>query len=417
MALPLVTPGNYSVLDASVPVGPAGSRLPTYLEIHGFGFSTNPANDQVTFCNGVTGTVISASDTTLVVEKLSGLELGPLSASVTVNGFSSGAPVMVGTVIPYVVPNLDLLPANPRVWVIQGNGFSSLPADDVVTLDGQRATVLSATATTLTVSLSGVDYTEENLWATVTVDSLTSWSEPVASLDPVVHKSTARLGPDTSTIIIDGSGFNKHDGVTFSGGVKGTVTGATFNQLTVTFAPGEFPVGPLLATVWTSIGMAVEKVPPDVMLPFSFWMDNSGPVQVATIGPVEIPVAAAIPATPTASTIDGPGIATNSASDMVTLSDAVKGKVTGASVSPVVTPNLADVASSAASLVIQGFGFSPNMALDTVTFSNGATGTIAYATATTLTVTDLYGLTIGALRATVFVDSVSSTEEQVATVT
>jgi len=81
------------------------SGLATTLIIQGSGFSTAVADDTVTFSNGATGTVTSASATQLTVSNLSGLEEGNLYVTVTVGGgplgflpYSNSALVQVATV-------------------------------------------------------------------------------------------------------------------------------------------------------------------------------------------------------------------------------------------------------------------------------------------------------------------------------
>jgi hypothetical protein len=66
--------------------------------IQGFGFSSTLADNTVTFNNGTTGKVTSATATTLTVTDLSGLIAGSLTAIVISNGVSSGADVEVATV-------------------------------------------------------------------------------------------------------------------------------------------------------------------------------------------------------------------------------------------------------------------------------------------------------------------------------
>ena len=62
----------------------------TTLVIQGFGFSTIAGSNIVTFAGGAaTGTVTSATATTLTVTGLKGLTLGVLSATVTTNSVSS----------------------------------------------------------------------------------------------------------------------------------------------------------------------------------------------------------------------------------------------------------------------------------------------------------------------------------------
>ncbi len=70
----------------------------TTLTIKGFGFSTTIADDTITFSNGVTGTVSTATNNELVIIDLKGLKAGPLMASVDVDGESSGTAVEVADV-------------------------------------------------------------------------------------------------------------------------------------------------------------------------------------------------------------------------------------------------------------------------------------------------------------------------------
>ena len=74
----------------------------TAMVINGMYFSSNPANDSVTFDNGVTGTVTAATASSLTVSLtgLSSVAPGtPLDASVTTLAGSSGALVQVATVV------------------------------------------------------------------------------------------------------------------------------------------------------------------------------------------------------------------------------------------------------------------------------------------------------------------------------
>jgi IPT/TIG domain len=68
------------------------------ITINGAGFSTTPANNSVTFNLGVAGSVTSATTTQLTVTiSTPPTALGSLTAVVTSNGLSSGAPVQVAT--------------------------------------------------------------------------------------------------------------------------------------------------------------------------------------------------------------------------------------------------------------------------------------------------------------------------------
>ncbi|HWY85141.1 MAG TPA: IPT/TIG domain-containing protein, partial [Gemmataceae bacterium] len=140
--IPVVTPNTANL--------PANA---TTLTINGFGFSIAAANDIVTFSGGAAGTVISATATQLTVGNLTGLTPGALSASVTVNGASSGSPVQVATVIPVVTPSTANLLVTDTSITISGFGFSITPANNIVTFSGgATGTVTSATTTQLTVT-------------------------------------------------------------------------------------------------------------------------------------------------------------------------------------------------------------------------------------------------------------------------
>jgi hypothetical protein len=72
----------------------------TVIVIAGTNFSPTPANDSVVFNDGAVGTVASATATTLTVQFTTMPQAaGSLTAVVTVNGVSSGAPVQVATVV------------------------------------------------------------------------------------------------------------------------------------------------------------------------------------------------------------------------------------------------------------------------------------------------------------------------------
>lgn len=89
---PVVTPSSATLLYSA-----------TDLTIAGYGFDTNTGNDSVSFNDGVSGTVTSATSTSLTVSltNLSSVTVvTPLDASVTVDGTSSGNAVEVASVQP-----------------------------------------------------------------------------------------------------------------------------------------------------------------------------------------------------------------------------------------------------------------------------------------------------------------------------
>ncbi len=224
----------------------------TTLVIHGYGFSATAANDKVTFSGSVTGTVTSATNTQLTVTKLAGLKLGALTASVKVDSESSGTAVQVATVVPVVTLSTANLAASATSLTIHGFGFSTTASSDKVTFSGgATGTVTTATTTTLTVtSLKGL--IGGKLLASVSVSGVSSGAAvQVATVSPMVTKSTASLALSATTLTIKGFGFDPtaaNDKVIFSNGVTGTVSTATNNQLVIINLTG-LVAGPLTAIV------------------------------------------------------------------------------------------------------------------------------------------------------------------------
>jgi hypothetical protein len=125
----------------------------TTLTIDGFGFSPTATGETVIFSNGVKGKIASNSTATqLFITNLTGLVAGNLTAIVTVDGFSSLSE-QIATVIPDIFTSEADLAPTAKTLVIHGAGFSSNNHSDIVTFSGGvTGTVMSATATTLTVS-------------------------------------------------------------------------------------------------------------------------------------------------------------------------------------------------------------------------------------------------------------------------
>jgi len=410
------------------------------LTIKGFGFSTTPASNAVKFSGGVTGHVTGASSNSLTVTGLTGLVAGNLSATVTTAGVTS-ALAQVATVQPVVTVSNAILPANMTTLTIDGFGFSSTASNNKVTFNGiATGIVTKATATTLTVtSLSGL--TAGSLTVTVTSNSVTSSASlvQVATVIPVVTKSTASLGDDATSLIINGFGFdattpgNNH--VTFNGGVTGTATKATATQLTVSVSG--IVLGSLLTASVSVNGQS-----------------SGTPVQVATVTSSITPNTTDLAANATTLIINGSGFSGTVTGNTVKFSGGATGKVTFASsnqltisdlsglvagsllasvtaggltsalvqvatVQPVVTVSTANLAANLTTLTIDGIGFSSTASNNKVTFNGIATGIVTKATATKLTVTSLSGLTAGSLTVTVISNTVTSTASlvQVATVT
>ncbi len=400
--IPAVTPNPTGLVAAN-----ASSII-----INGYGFDTVAANNTVTFDNGATGTVSSATANALTVTFVNRpTEAGVLNASVTTNTFSSGSAVAVAGISPVVTANAgSMLSANASQVLIVGVGFDTTAANNSVVFDsGAVGTVATASGTLLTVNLSTAP-AAGNLKAIVTTNGINNGTAiQVATTRPVITTSAADLAADASTITINGFGFDltaANNTVVFNNGAVGTVTAATATSLTVTFSTKPTSAGSLTAVV-TSNSI------------------SSGPaIEVATVIPVVTSSTTDLAASTGTLTIAGFGFDTTAANNTVVFNNGAIGDVTSATatsltvtfskrprsagsltaivtsngeesasavqvatVTPVVTANAANqLGASTNTLTISGQGFDLTAANNTVAFNNGAVGTVTAATATSLTV-------------------------------
>src|SRR5207244_394683 len=115
----------------------------TTITINGTGFDPATASDTVVFNLGAAGTVTSATATQLTVTFSTQPAPGNLTAGVTYDGQSSGAPVQVATVVP----------AN---WIVtDANGNAGSGSANDITLPYAVAHAQNADAITFASSLTG----------------------------------------------------------------------------------------------------------------------------------------------------------------------------------------------------------------------------------------------------------------------
>ena len=452
--------------------------------ITGSGFDNAHATNSVTFTNGgrtYTVTGITATNATSLDATISGATFaaGPLNAVVTVNGYSSSAPVVVATVVPVVrnnTQNAQTVALTANTMTIKGKGFSTTAGNNTVELTSDGTTV-SAQGTVTAVSVDGdglmtltVTFTTGHkptatgaLYAKVTSNSAVSSAVQVALIAPVITANTANLARGAATMTIDGVGFdtgtpgsNKVVFYSTAGGAPSTVTGTVTNAvgtgvitLTITFDSGYEPstFGNLYATVQVTGG------------------GISAIVQVATVAPVVTNNSGSrIAANASTMYIAGAGFSTTAANDVLIFNDGARGHVTAATstlltvlfdtkpvtagsltatvlvngvssglpvqvatVSVVVTATTTNkLPATATTVTIAGYGFDPtNTANNVVAFYSDAAGTapstatghVSAATANLLTVTfDTLPTTVGALYAKVTVGGTTNTAAQVATI-
>lgn len=418
--------------------------IATQVTITGTGFDTTLGNNSISFSNGVAGTVSAATATSLTVTiSTQATSVGELMAVVSTNGVSSGTPVQVATIIPVITSSTSSLAANTTTLTINGFGFSTNAAENIVSFNnGAVGTVTSSDGTSLSITFTTNSSTVGALNATVTTNARASVDTEVANVTPAITSSTESLSASSSLIVIRGFGFSStasDNTVVFNNGAIGTVDSATATSLTISFSTKPTGVGSLTAIVTTS-GVA-----------------GNSPVQVATVKPSVTNITTGLAATSDTVTITGFGFSTTLADNTVLFNNGAEGTVTSATatelivtfangkkpttagsltaivttsshisgvavqvatVTPVVTESTATLAADASTLLIDGFGFDLTASLNTVEFNNGAVGTVITATATRLTVS----LTTkpssgGSLTVTVRTNGVASgTSPQVATV-
>jgi hypothetical protein len=121
----------------------------------------------------VTGVVTSATPTQLTITNVKGLVAGDLTATVSINGDTSGSAVVVATVTPVVTAAKTNLAANARTLIIAGYGFPDLHADTTVSFsNGSKGVVTAATATHLTITFT--DLIAGDLYVVVTSNGVNS---------------------------------------------------------------------------------------------------------------------------------------------------------------------------------------------------------------------------------------------------
>jgi len=431
------TSGSAVQVAAVVPVvlANAGNILPatgTTLTIVGHGFDTTLANNTVAFNNRAVGTVSAATATTLTVTLSTGPSTaGSLTAIVTTNSINSGTAVQVAAIVPLVTNSCGNLAANAMTLTINGFGFDPIAVNNTVVFnDGAIGTVTTATANSLTMTLSTSPSTAGDLTAVVTTSSRSSGAAiRVATVIPVVTVSTTSLAANAATVVINGFGFGTTVGnnlVTFNNGAIGDVTSAT--AITVTFSTRPSTAGSLTAIVSTG------------------GVNSAAAVQVGRVTPVITSSTASLAANATLLTINGFGFSSTASQNTVVFSNGAIGTVTTstptsltvtistrptavgnltavvttsgfssgtavqvATVRPVVTLNTSDRAGNAATVVINGIGFSTTAANNTVVLNNSAVGTVTSATSTALTVTfSTKPAAVGILTAVITTDGLNS---------
>ncbi|MBI4002357.1 MAG: IPT/TIG domain-containing protein [Nitrospira defluvii] len=215
-------------------VAPGSARVNTAVTIQGFGFTSPPSSNQVSF-NGVPATVLSATGTSLVTRVPAGASTGPVTVT-NANGTAtspSAFTVLVPPIIVSVTPNR--VPQGSTVQLVVG-GFN-LGNTPVVTFTPSNltATVVQGNnpqEITMNVTvpasapLQPYTFSVATLGGTATSGAVTVTVTPAQSSSAVAKGSVFRHGPSTgsSSSVVVGSVLldGPHTGPSF-GVAKGSV--------------------------------------------------------------------------------------------------------------------------------------------------------------------------------------------------
>jgi YD repeat-containing protein len=239
----------------------------TTITIVGSGFSTTPSNNTVKF-NGTTATVVSATATQLVVTVPTGATTGDISVTTGGKTVTSSNPfdIVAATGAP-TITSFPAISTPGSSIVIVGTGFQTNPGDNAVLIGEKPATVVSATATALTVVVPPSGNATFNTSA-----------GPITVTTPygTVTSSGSLV---TTGLILNGLG------TTSVGGSPVTITTNTnLNYFAELFA-GTAGTNLVINGAGGAIGLTVSVIGPDGSLPVynSYIGTSGGAIQIPTL--------------------------------------------------------------------------------------------------------------------------------------
>ena len=250
----------------------------TTVTITGTGFdSSAPGNNTVTLNDGATGTVTSATATSLTVTfGTKPTAVGSLTAVVTSFGGSSGSAKQIATVSPVVTSSSSNLSVDANTLLINGFGFDTTAANNTVSFsNGATGTVTSATGTQLTVTFGTHATSLGSMTASVTTDSVSSGTAVqvatviagAATHFSVTAPGTATAGVAINTTVTALDQFN-NTAISYTGTVHFTKTdngSGSAVPVNYTFVSGDsgvhiFTGGVTLVTVGSKTVTATDTV-------------------------------------------------------------------------------------------------------------------------------------------------------------
>ncbi|TCO94115.1 DNA-binding beta-propeller fold protein YncE [Chthoniobacter flavus] len=268
-----------------------------------YSFGILPTNGTVIFVPGQTTASISG---TLLADPGASVTLTltlntPIGASL---GATKSNAMTIVEPPPTVNQNTVSLPINTTLIAINGL-FNRTVANNTVTFNnGAIGTVAGSVngggiiiggngnITSLTINLTTPPNQVGPLIATVSAGGVSSVPVQVATVVPVVTSTTTDLGFNTTTLTINGFGFDPiaaNNTVTLNNGATGTVTAATATQLTIALTHSPTQTGTLTATVTTDAITSAANVPVGTAEPIAEF-STTGESADASVQTFSIPV-------------------------------------------------------------------------------------------------------------------------------
>jgi hypothetical protein len=258
---------NFTVLPTPTITGfnPANAAAGAIITITGTNFNTPLADNQVSF-NGIVADITSSTSTSISAIVPAGAITGPIS--VIVNG------VAITTATNFtVLPTPTLVEFTPTsgapgaTVIITGTNFNSIAANNVVKFNGVTATVVSATTTSLTVTVPNGSNTGP-ISITTSGVTITSSSDFTVFGRPTIAGFTPPSGAVGAVVTINGTNFSEtatENVVTFNG-VVASVTSSTSESIT-TKVPSGAGNGKIFVT---TRGVTVSSATDFIVMPTPF---------------------------------------------------------------------------------------------------------------------------------------------------
>jgi YD repeat-containing protein len=280
-----------AVSGASADEGGAGTQITVY----GTGFSTNAGSDVVTI-GGVAATVVSATQTQLVVTVPSGSGGGVISVTVGASTASSASSFSTSgaTAAPTISGFTPTIGAAGTTVTVSGGGFQTSTGNDTALLNGTWTSVTAATATTLTLSVPAQAGSGK-------ISIATPFGRAVSAGDfvvPPTGDSASSIGwtgrttiGSSATVSLPTAG---QAGLLLFDGTKGAllaigISGDTIASCTIkVFAPNGSLLTTSAAVTGSGQGVQIPALPSDGT--YTVVVDsegNSGAITLEIAGPVE----------------------------------------------------------------------------------------------------------------------------------